>query len=387
MNKTDRRIEDLYKQFNKISDLVSFYEKPTVSDYLEFFINNHISKLMDVKNSDIIAVIFILAYDEHIEEFEDQNFYENILRTLRVWSRRDDIFYLSIHMYDNMGFNKLDREKFEEQSLEDSVSYEEVAYDLLKSRNVEILKSLPRAPFKQILGLQKKSQVNYDLRELVDTLSFGMYDSNTFNKVLVYNLLYVSPFSHSTMSLLIDLNDEEDAKNLMRCMINAYEVTHEETLRNKPKDFYNQEDNNEYILALDSLGYLCKMSNDYEEAIIHYEKALYYDDFDRLNIRAALLFPYITTGNLEKAKNIQDELPEESIHKRYMQLYLDFHAGLAIAEVFKKAYQSSIGIMHGIISGTIQFSKLNPEEQIFVNDFYQVMTNDYRFVERLKELL
>lgn len=387
MNKIDRRIEDLYKQFNKISNMVSFYEKPTVSDYLEFFIDNHITKLIGVKNSDIIAAIFALAYDEHIEEFEDQNFYEDILRTLRVWTRRDEVFYLMIHMYDNMGFNQLDREKVEDDFLEDSVSYEELAYDLLKSRNVKILKSLPRAPFKQILELQKKRKVNYDLRELVDTLSFGMHDSNTFNKVLVYNLLYVSPYSHSTMSLLIDLNDEEDAKNLMRCMINAYEVTHEETLHNKPKDFYNQEDNNEYILALDSLGYLCKMSNDYEEAIIHYEKALYYDDFDRLNIKAELLFPYITTGELEKAKNIQDELPEESIHKRYMQLYLDFHAGLNISDLFIKAYQSSRTIMDGIISGTIQFSKLSPEEQSFANDFYQVMTNDYKFIERLKELL
>lgn len=388
MNKTDRRIEEIYKKFNMISDMVSFYEENTVSDYLEYFIGNHIRKLIGVQSSDIVASIFILAYNEHIDEFEDPAFYEKILRKLRVWSRRNDIFYLAVHMYDNMGFNQFDRNQNDlDENLEESISYKKIAYELLKSQNINIIKTIPNEPFKHILDLQSKQKVDYELRELVDNLSYGIYESNDFDKTLIYNLLYVSPFAHSSMSLLINLKDEEDEKNLMRCIINAFETTHEEVLHYPPKDFYNQEDNREYILALDSMGYLCKMTKDYEEAIIHYEKALCYDDFDRLNIKSSLLFPYIMKGELEKAKNIQDDLPEKSIHKRYMQLLLDFYAGLNLKQVFRGAYDSSRPIMDGIISGIIQFSELNPEEQSFVNDFYQIMTNDKEFVRALKLLM
>ncbi|MFK5884098.1 MAG: tetratricopeptide repeat protein [Candidatus Izemoplasma sp.] len=379
-------IKKLIKQYNKIADLTKRYKEPSVYDYLMYLIQNHITKFKSFKENDIVGALFMLTYDCHIDDYDNSDFYEKVLRTLRVWSKKDDIFFLMIHLYDNLGFDLFDKDDGFDFMDDELLMYKEIADDLFERFNVVKLTELPKEPFKIIMELQRTNEVDYESRNLVDNLAFAMNNTESFDYLLIYNLLYVSSYAHSTMSLLMGIKNENDGKDLLYCMVNAFEVTHEEALLNPQKDFYNCEDNNEYILSLDSLGYLCKMTGEFEEAIIHYQKALAYDKQDVLNIKASLLFPYISTENYEEASILQDTLPDESIHKNYMKLYLDYHAGMDITLNYQKAVESSLMIMNGIIKDEINFVELSPEEQSFINDFFVIFTRDLNLISKLKGL-
>lgn len=376
-------IDPLIKEYNKLAAYTKQYSEPTLYDLLMTVITRDFEALEDQKANIVIGSLFLLLMNLH--QVEDQAYIEQGLRTLRVWSKHEEIYYFMLYIISNVFDNSKTPEETGPDDYQDllAVSLEFLGFDSLD----QIPEMPSKRPYKKLLEAQKKVSYDAELKQMVTEVCMDFYHFKGPRYLdVVYNLLLRVPFAHTAMTLFIEHPTIQDQIDLLTAMINAFEISHVQELSDPEEFNYDEHDNREYILALESLAYINKRQGKTKNALAIYRQILQYDEDDHLNIKHAILMPLLSLGMIEDFLMIRESLPEDSIYRVYLNLYDRLVGMEPFHQEYLEALNQSTIIMDLICSNDEFYGDATEEEQRFIEDFIPVFRHSPKYLKELISL-
>jgi len=212
----------------------------------------------------------------------------------------------------------------------------------------------------------------------------SLYNKKTPKHIeLIYQVLLRYPYAHTPMTVFLAYPDSQDRIDLLQAMIYAFEISHLEILEDPDTFDYNFEDNKQYILALESLGYIYKREAKTKKALLEYQKALVYDEEDHLHIKEAMLMPLMSLGFIDEFIVLRNSLDEQSIFKLYLELYDKLVQHLPFHNEYLKALQKSPLVMDMMCTNEDLSTQATDEEKRFIEDFMDVLTFHPKYLKEL----
>lgn len=394
-------IDSLMKYYNLVVGDVKQFEKPSLYTLLMRFLFPNYEFFSEYKPQEIIAALsmVMMIYNE-VDEDTEEELEERLLRKLKVYSKRVLIYKIVDHMMYTLDQEaKKDKLKEETEELETRVVSETDEALLLEIRdevvhliidnNGEIMSPPVDQPFVNLKRLQDEKDIDLGLMETVNNVVFKAQENHDpMTDVYAFSLLHICPYAYTTMSLLLSEGlEEEQYIDLLQLMVHAFNLTHPDLETEVIEDFYHFDDYREYILALDSLGFIYKSNAKYEEAIYYYEKILALDLEDNLGVKEAIIFAYLMDTRYEDMERTLNNLPADSIYKTYFILFATLKEGTEFHEEYVEAFDASPLIMKFICEkNTELYEELNQKERSFIEDFYQIYISDEAIVKPLVDL-
>jgi tetratricopeptide (TPR) repeat protein len=395
-------IDLLMKYYNLVISDVKHYDNPSLYMLLMKFLFPNYEIFSDHKPNEIIAalVVVMMIYNDEVESEEDLE--EHVLRKLKVISKRVLIYNIVDHM-----LYELDPKNYtEKETMEHSKELEtekilppgdedvlleirdEVVHLIINNKG-EILSPPDEKPFSNLQKIQEEKDIDLELMEQVNTVVFKAQKNNDpMTDIYAYSLLHICPYAYTTMSVLLSSSlEEEQYIDLLKLIVQAFLLTHPDLDKEERDDFYHYDDYREYILALDSLGFIYKNNGKYEESIFYYEQILDLDKEDNLGVKEAVIFDYLMSLRYEDMEHILDELPNDSVYKTYFILFATLKEQIPFHEEYIRAFDASPLIMKFICEkDTNLYAELNQKERSFIEDFYQIYISDEVIVKPLIDL-
>lgn len=378
----------IINEYNKLAKFTIEYSEPSLYELLQLLFQN-LDEYYDVKENQLVGAIFMLLYEFH--EIDDPSFLEQGLKKVRVWSKFNDIFYLMRALEQNF-YNDLigldDESKFESeephQMMDDQVIYDLIVM-FLKENGISKLEDLPKKNvFDKIRKLQTTLEFNKDLYDTVEKLVWYLGEYSLDNKhQLLYNLFLVSPFAHTAMVEFFQLEDVNERIELLITMKNAFEIIHKEDLKKEIDNFYKYENYSEYILTLESLGFLYKREGEFTEAIEIYKLALSYDKQDTLKIKQAMMLPLIGRGKFDEFISIIDCLDEDDVYRTYSLLFSELSSNENTYKYYQDAIRTSEIIMDMLCNDVDRYNEASEEEKRYLEDFFDVWQHQPNLLKKL----
>ena len=377
---TEEMIGTFRQKLMRESDRIIFYHSlfkdPSLKDLINHFLQSHAKDIIRERPKDVIAALFLCLMELH-DIKEEKIPLEAILRSLGNWSRRGMIEDFASWMQ-IMYYRKPDT----------LTSYEDLqpAIDAY-FKDYPVKKEI----IKGYTWLEKSldiAEYNEEHVDRVHDLVLAIKDANHPIAQDYFKLiLKTCPTAFLAIAFILEEADPNDHMILLRCYVKAFEICHEDVLSNPPKSFTHFGYNKEYILALDSLGLLYKEVEQFDKAMIPYQKMIQYDDEDRFGAKESILICFIMTGRMEDYEDMLFALPNDSLYRKVLMLYHKLMMGESFYEeylVLLKDHHDLLDVIVGLKSPEV--FPFHTPEGTFLYDFYQVMTYQKEFLEPLIRL-
>lgn len=414
MDMYEVKLEELMKEYNKISSIGMEYLNPPFFEifmsFVDFFF---IEELYDVKSNVIVASIF--------ELFSDMNnikadLYESVLATLRVKSKKSlisktkDYLLDLVEIYKGMYLDDDVKEVFDLnfdhiESIKDGEGeYFHNKYSVLvvNSNHLGLMRQLDMFFKNQDMYEIQQLNDNYiskisDILEVQDIVEeyeilTSLYTEKILeydidNKgLLFYNLILFYPLAFRTISHLLNYVKRDDIELLLECYLEAFERVNLKQLEELDDEFTQSRDFREYLFCLDGIGLIYKTKFIFDKAITHLEKGLKYASHTEIDFRVSLLNPYMLSGQIEKYLLLRNKLHSKSIVRCYLELYDDVLEEVYDIKVFKCAFNSSNFIMSALVNETPNIYEMaNTEEKKFLEDFYLIFKSQRVLIEYINK--
>ncbi len=366
------RIDLLMKSYNvvikDIKDLNKLNE-PTLYDMLMQFVFPNFDAFEDYPpEAVIVALVELTCLINDSSEAEMNTLKDKAFIRLNVQSSKVYIENIVDHMMYIL--TEEDTEDSETEEYNRSEFVLEEARTLINAYNKRIVNIPKKHPFKPLRELFNKSDINIELMNTVNEIAFELVDTKHKDSLkYIYSLLRICPYAFTSMSIFLSEQlEEKDIISLLELMADGYRVTHPLT---EDTDIYEFEDYKEYLMTLDSLGYLYKMMMKTDKAITNYELLLNYDQKEEFFTLENLILPYMNNGDIEKVDQIFDLLDDTSVHKTYFMLISALEAKQPFHTEYVKAFDASPNLMKMICEEDNKiYLDLNQKERMFAQDFY-----------------
>jgi tetratricopeptide (TPR) repeat protein len=186
--------------------------------------------------------------------------------------------------------------------------------------------------------------------------------------------------------MLLDYQTEDEARiNLIKAYIKAYENVNSDDFIEPIHQFTRFKDHKQYILALDSLAYMFKRMDKFNQAIEIYQKMAYYDDEDRFCAKACSLMCYVKLNRMDDFDRVLKELEEDSLYKIFLNLFFKLMKDEDHQEAYQKAYNKSPSLLDVLCQfKDISDDTIPPFEREFIEDFYGLFNEDPSIISNLK---
>ena len=372
------RLETLLNTYNKLADHAKHHRNPSLYDVLMMVVQNHFDDVEGIPDNILIAAIFMMHAIVH--DLEEDNYIDRGLRKLRVRNRFDEVLDVVNTLYGLI---------FDMAGPRDRTVHQEILADarqLLEELGIDELQPMPtERPYRMFLERLDELDCDITLLDEVEGLCFELFDFDVPGHMeLIYNLILAYPFAHGAMTMFLDNTTSDDQMELSLAIIKAFQITHPETVLNPPDDFYDLPYHNEYLLALENLGFIYRDMGEFEKAVETYQEALRCDRQDHLHIKEALLLPYIYVGDYDAAYAIRDQLEEHSLYATYFDLYDDLIWNRPIYESYNYAKGASPLIMEMLAEDIDLFDQASEQERQFINDFYDLFVVEPELIEQIR---
>jgi len=363
----------------KLNDDFLTLENPSYKDFVQDFIYGAYETYQQ-ENHKVLAgaIIRSLLVFHKVDQLEER--FEDILRQLKVWSQRnkiisiqkniDDIFFANNKLANISGLY------IRVMSVLKDLSYNEKTIYIDEDDYNKLLVSLEENPYDE------------GVTAILTDLSFDILDSDIDDKVILFlHLLQVTPYLPQTISMLLDYQIEDEPRiNLIKAYIKAYETVNKDDFIEPMHEFTRYKDHKEYILALDSLAYMYKRMNMFNQAIELYQKMAYYDDEDRFCAHACSLMCYVKLNQMDDFDRVFKGLEEDSLYKVFLNLLFKLMKDEDFQEVYQKAYNKSPGLLDVLCQfKDISDDTIPPLEREFIEDFYGLFNEDPSIISKLKQ--
>jgi len=322
-----------------------------------------------------------------LEEVEPLGIKPKTKKALIDLTKYISILFENTRMWENNGFTP---HEIEEQGFHETLSKEEVLqefYKFLKENSKEFIKKIPEnRPFNIIYKTQFNTKYNESLQNEVNGLLYLITELVDDYLIYIYNLLEIYPLSYTSLvEMMIVYFEGDDYIDVLKCLINAFEISNKKNLSNPVKDFFKEQDNSFYITALNNLGFEYKYMSEFEKSIKVYQKALKYDKFDYLDIKESLLINYQMTGKFDKYAKTFNKIDENSIYKKYIRLLEKCVNAKSIIDEYHRAVERSELVMESLCTDYDLSDQINDDEYKFLQDYYYIFKDNEDVMTKLLE--
>lgn len=412
MDMYEMKIEELMREYNKISNIgMEYYNPPffeLFTTLIDFF---YIEEVYDTENNIIVASIFNLFCDTN--QVDNDTLLKAFIK-LRVKTKVKRIseikeFFIDlIEMYREMYIEE-DEDSFDfDFSAIESIAEGEGEYFFNKfgitienNDQLGLIRQLDlffkNKEIEEILHLdggyvdriKKKLEFQEEIFEYELFTSFyteKILEYDIDNKgVLLYNLIVFYPLAYRTISHLLNYVDREDIEQILECYIDAFERVNLKNLTELTTSFMESQDFREYLFCLDGIGLIYNTKFEFDKAIVHLEKGLKYNEKSVIDFRISLLQSYMLTGNIEKYLFLRDSLDQDSIVRLYLELYDDVLEETYSDEVYSNAVNVSSFIMSVIVEEIPNtYEMANEKEKVFLENFYHIFKSQHKLLSYLR---
>lgn len=353
-------------------------ENPSYKDFVQDFIYT-VYEEYQLENHKVLAgaIIRSLLNFHKVDQLEDR--FERILRHLKVWSQRQKVMKIHKNIDEFfVGNDKLANISglyFKIMSVLKDLSYKEKTIYINENSYKNLLVSLEEKPYDE------------GMTAILTDLSFDILDSDIDAKEVLFNhFLQVTPYLPQTISMLLEYQIDDETKiNLIKAYIKAYETVNKDDFDEPIHEFTRFKDHKQYILALDSLAYMYKRMDKFNQAIEIYQKMSYYDDEDRFCAKACSLMCYVMLNQMDEFDRILKDLEEDSLYKIFLNLLFKLMKDEDHQEAYQKAYNKSPDLLDVLCQfKDINDENLSPFEREFIEDFYGLFNEEPYIIDALK---
>jgi hypothetical protein len=363
----------------KLDDAFLDLENPSYKDFTNDFIYSIYEEYnhCDLK---IIsgAIIRSLLVFHKLDDLETR--FENILRQLKVWTKKAEILRI---------YNEIDDVFFVNDKLNHIsglyLNIMHVFNDLsYKSKEIYVHED----SYTKLLDTFKEKSYCEEITSTLTDLSFDVFDSDLDDKeALFHHFLQITPYLPQTIQMLLNtqLNDQSKI-NLIKAYTKAYETVNEKDLIEPVHEFTRYKDHKQYILALADLAYSYKIKGDYKQAIEIYKKMSFYDDEDRFCAKESSLLCYLKLNQMDKFDQVLEDLEDDSLYKILLHMLFKLVRDEDYKELYLKAYNKSSHVLDVLCGFKDSFDdELTPIEKEFIEDFNKLFIEKAHILNNLKQ--
>ena len=377
MDSLEKKISKIIDNYNKVASYTTDFSHPSLNDLLQLMLYFY-DDVKKYKPNQLMGGLFMLLCEIH--HVNDNLYIENGLRLLRTISKYSDCIDIARHL------NKLLNQEHLDEIDKEALKQEALEY--LNQKGIFRLLPLPKKGiFTDFIERQNHCEINKEQVEYIEDIIWEMFHHKVHNYLeIAYKLLTICPLAHSSLTIFINVPFIKDKKPLLKAIINAFEILHKDEMSQIDSNFYEYKNFRDYILSLDSLGFIYKRHGEYDMAVHYYDIALKYDDKDVLHIKEAILFPLLATGKFDRYLTTLSTLSEFSIYKTYLNLFnaistLDLPLDYIL---YEHAYESSPLLMKMICEKKDLYNEASNKEKRFIEDFYDIWMTQEGYIEILQ---